>query len=84
MHGEDLRKMTMNINFTLTAFDFIAVLIVVFTANLLAIQWVRFRDQARKRKLMEDFLAHIQEKIETEEEFQEIIDKMRRDFGSEQ
>ena len=76
--------MTMNINFTLTAFDFIAVLIVVFTANLLAIQWVRFRDQARKRKLMEDFLAHIQEKIETEEEFQEIIDKMRRDFGSEQ
>jgi len=74
----------MNINFTLTAFDFIAVLIVVFTANLLAIQWVRFRDQARKRKLMEDFLAHIQEKIETEEEFQEIIDKMRRDFGSEQ
>jgi hypothetical protein len=34
--------------------------------------------------MMEDFLAHIQEKIETEEEFQEIIDKMRKDFGNEQ
>lgn len=76
--------MTMNINFTLTAFDYVAMLVVVFVANMLAIQWIRFRDQARKRKMMEDFLAHIQEKIETEEEFQEIIDKMRRDFGSEQ
>jgi hypothetical protein len=76
--------MTMSFNFTLTALDYVAILLVVFTANLLAIQWIRFRDQARKRKMMEDFLAHIQEKIETEEEFQEIIDKMRRDFGSEQ
>ena len=76
--------MTMSFNFTLTAFDYIAILLVVFTANLMAIQWIRFRDQARKRKMMEDFLEHIQEKIETEEEFQEIIDKMRRDFGSEQ
>jgi hypothetical protein len=74
----------MSFNFTLTALDYVAILLVVFTANLLAIQWIRFRDQARKRKMMEDFLAHIQEKIETEEEFQEIIDKMRRDFGSEQ
>jgi hypothetical protein len=76
--------MTMSFSFTLTALDYVAILLVVFTANLLAIQWIRFRDQARKRKMMEDFLAHIQEKIETEEEFQEIIDKMRRDFGSEQ
>lgn len=76
--------MTMNFNFSLTALDYAAILAIVFVANLLAIQWIRFRDQARKRKMMEDFLAHIQEKIETEEEFQEIIDKMRRDFGNEQ
>jgi len=55
-----------------------------FIGNLLSIQWIRFRDQVKKRQMMENFLAHIQEKIETEEEFQEIIDKMRKDFGSEQ
>jgi len=83
MDGKDLRK-KMTLNFNLTAFDFVAILVIVFAANLMAIQWIRFRDQARKRKMMEDFLAHIQEKIETEEEFQEIIDKMRKDFGNEQ
>ena len=74
----------MTMTFNLTAIDFVAMLGVVFLANLMAIQWIRFRDQVKKRQMMENFLAHIQEKIETEEEFQEIIDKMRKDFGSEQ
>ena len=57
---------------------------ICFLMNLASFSWVRYLDRIRKRKMMEDFLSHIQEKIETEEEFQEIIDKMRRDFGGEQ
>lgn len=69
---------------TLGLSDLGMILALGFIGNLLSIQWVRFRDQVKKRQMMENFLAHIQEKIETEEEFQEIIDKMRKDFGSEQ
>lgn len=66
---------------TLKVLDFIILGVLYFIVTLCAIGWVRYRDQRRKRKMMEDFLAHIQEKIETEEEFQEIIEKMRKDFG---
>ena len=69
---------------TLRVLDFIILASIGFLMNLASFSWVRYLDRIRKRKMMEDFLSHIQEKIETEEEFQEIIDKMRRDFGGEQ
>lgn len=67
---------------TLKVLDFLAIFGVVVFGNLISIGWVRLKDRIRKRRMMEDFLSHIQEKIETEEEFQEIIDRMRKDFGS--
>jgi len=74
----------MNNIITLRVLDFIILASICFLMNLASFAWVRYLDRIRKRKMMEDFLSHIQEKIETEEEFQEIIDKMRRDFGGEQ
>lgn len=74
----------MNNIITLGVLDFIILASICFLMNLASFSWVRYLDRVRKRKMMEDFLSHIQEKIETEEEFQEIIDKMRRDFGGEQ
>jgi hypothetical protein len=74
----------MNNIITLRVLDFIILASIGFLMNLASFSWVRYLDRIRKRKMMEDFLSHIQEKIETEEEFQEIIDKMRRDFGGEQ
>lgn len=74
----------MNNIITLRVLDFIILASICFLMNLASFSWVRYLDRIRKRKMMEDFLSHIQEKIETEEEFQEIIDKMRRDFGGEQ
>lgn len=74
----------MNNIITLGILDFIILASICFLMNLASFSWVRYLDRIRKRKMMEDFLSHIQEKIETEEEFQEIIDKMRRDFGGEQ
>jgi hypothetical protein len=74
----------MNNIITLRVLDFIILASICFLMNLASFAWVRYLDRVRKRKMMEDFLSHIQEKIETEEEFQEIIDKMRRDFGGEQ
>lgn len=74
----------MNNIITLGILDFIILASICFLMNLASFSWVRYLDRVRKRKMMEDFLSHIQEKIETEEEFQEIIDKMRRDFGGEQ
>jgi len=74
----------MNNIITLGVLDFIILASICFLMNLASFSWVRYLDRIRKRKMMEDFLSHIQEKIETEEEFQEIIDKMRRDFGGEQ
>jgi hypothetical protein len=74
----------MNNIITLGILDFIILASIGFLMNLASFSWVRYLDRVRKRKMMEDFLSHIQEKIETEEEFQEIIDKMRRDFGGEQ
>lgn len=65
---------------TLRGFDFLAVFGIVVFGNLFSIWLIRYRDRVLKRKMMEDFLSHIQEKIQTEEEFQEIIDRMRRDF----
>lgn len=73
----------MNWFFTLGFFDYIAIGIIVFSMNLTAVAWIRLLDRNKKRQMMENFLSHIQQKIQTEEEFQDIIDKMRRDFGGE-
>lgn len=67
---------------TLDYLDFLAIFGIVVVGNLISIWWIRFRDRVHKRRMMESFLSHIQEKIQTEEEFQEIIDRMRKDFGS--
>lgn len=70
----------MNWELTLKGFDFLTMFGIVVFGNLFSIWLIRYRDRVLKRKMMEDFLSHIQEKIQTEEEFQEIIDRMRRDF----
>ena len=74
----------MDFELTLKGFDILVVLGIVVLGNFISIGWVRYRDRVQKQKLVENFLSHIQAKIQTEEEFQVIIDQMRKDFGNEQ
>lgn len=70
----------MDTEITLTILDTLVIFAVVVVGNLFSIGYVRFRDRLRRRQMMEDFLSHIQEKIQTEEEFQEIVDRFRKDM----
>jgi cytochrome c-type biogenesis protein CcmH/NrfG len=74
----------MNENIMNWQFSFIEVVglwVICYFACLFAIGTAGWYQRVQKRKMMEDFLSHIQQKIQTEEEFQDIIEKMRRDFG---
>lgn len=55
--------------------------VICYFASMFAIGTMNWWQRVLKRRMMEDFLSHIQQKIQTEEEFQEIIEQMRRDFG---
>jgi hypothetical protein len=37
-----------------------------------------------RRRMIEDFIDNLQSKIQTEEDFNEIVKRFRKDFGNEQ
>jgi hypothetical protein len=69
------------ISWQFSAIEVVGLWVICFFACLFAIGAMRWWDRVLKRRMMEDFLSHIQQKIQTEEEFQDIIEQMRRDFG---
>jgi hypothetical protein len=44
----------------------------------------RWREQIFRRRMIEDFIDNLQSKIQTEEDFNEIVKRFRKDFGNEQ
>jgi len=77
--NENLSEYVMSWQFSLI--EVIGLWVICFGACLWAIGFYRWWDRVQKRRMMENFLSHLQEKIQTEEEFQDIIEQMRRDFG---
>lgn len=57
--------------------DIVAIFFMSYLGSRASIMVIRWKDRQVKKKLMEDFLGGIQEKITTEEEFQAIIDRMK-------
>lgn len=62
--------------------DILAIFLMSYLGSRTSIWAIRWKDQRAKRKLMEDFIGGIQEKISTEEEFNAIINKMKNTNNS--
>lgn len=67
-------------NLSLTYLD----LIVVFSVVVVAVASVTITNtliiSLRKKKAIEEFLDYVSTKVKTEEEFNDIVDRMRKDF----
>ena len=62
---------------------FCSVFLISFFGALTAFSYLRWRERVFKQRVLEEFIVSLQEKIQTEEDFQEIVRKMRRDFDDE-
>ena len=69
------------INWQFSLIEVVGLWVICYFACMFAIATMNWWNRVQKRKMMEDFLFHIQQKVQTEEEFQNIIEQMRRDFG---
>lgn len=69
------------INWQFSLIEVVGLWVICYFASLFAIGTMNALHRWRKQKMLQDFLFHIQEKVQTEEEFQNIIEQMRRDFG---
>ncbi len=76
--------MTINDFFSLKVLDVVVIGFIVFMMNLATYGYIQMKQRRKNRLMMEEFLSHIHKKIQTEEEFQDIVEKMRRDFGGDQ
>ena len=61
----------------------VAVYLIAFLGSMSAFSFLRWRERRFKQRIVEEFILNLQEKIQTEEDFNEIVKKMRRDFGNE-
>lgn len=64
-----------------TAADVAIILATVIVGNFLSIWFVRARDHRTRRRQAESFFAGIYGKLEDDSAFNEIIKRMRDDFG---
>lgn len=55
--------------------------LIMFLSYLSAIYFTKWRDRIKRQEMIEDFLDHMADKMKTEEDFNEIVRRMRRDFG---
>ena len=69
------------INWQFSLIEVVGLWVICYFACMFSIATMNWWNRVQKRKMMEDFLFHIQQKVQTEEEFQNIIEQMRRDFG---
>ena len=56
---------------------------VAFAGSLSAFSLLRWRERRFKQRMLEEFMLSVQEKIQTEEDFNEIVKKLRREYGDE-
>ncbi len=57
---------------------------IVFFSHVSSLYFFRWREQIFRRRMIEEFIDNLQSKIQTEEDFNEIVKRFRKDFGNEQ
>jgi len=57
---------------------------IVFLGHTSALYFFRWRESIFRRRMIEEFIDNLQSKIQTEEDFNEIVKRFRKDFGNEQ
>ena len=70
-----------NLNSLLIVLGSIWLFLLMFLSQSTAIFFVKWRERVRRQAMIEDFLDHMTQKVQTEEEFNEIVKRMRKDFG---
>ena len=70
-----------NLNSLLIFLGSIWLFLIMFLSQSTAIFFVKWRERVKRQAMVEDFLDHMTQKVQTEEEFNEIIKRMRKDFG---
>jgi len=70
-----------NLNSLLIVLGSIWLFLIMFLSQSTAIFFVKWRERVRRQAMIEDFLDHMTQKVQTEEEFNEIVKRMRKDFG---
>ena len=70
-----------NLNSLLIVLGSIWLFLIMFLSQSTAIFFVKWRERVRRQAMVEDFLDHMTQKVQTEEEFNEIVKRMRKDFG---
>jgi hypothetical protein len=67
-------------NLSLTYLDLIVVFSLVVVGVAFVVTTNAFLTGLRKRRAIEEFLDYVSTKVKTEEEFNEIVDRLRKDF----
>lgn len=61
----------------------VAIYAIAFAGSMSAFSFLRWRERRLKQRMLEEFMMSVQEKIQTEEDFNEIVKKLRREYGDE-
>ena len=67
-------------NLSLTYLDLIVVFFLVVVGVAFVVTTNALLMGLRKRRAIEEFLDYVSTKVKTEEEFNEIVDRLRKDF----
>jgi hypothetical protein len=67
-------------NLSLTYLDLIVVFSLVVVGVAFVVTTNAFLTGLRRRRAIEEFLDYVSTKVKTEEEFNEIVDRLRKDF----
>jgi hypothetical protein len=67
-------------NLSLTYLDLIVVFSLVVFGVAFVVTTNAFLTGLRRRRAIEEFLDYVSTKVKTEEEFNEIVDRLRKDF----
>ena len=67
-------------NLSLTYLDLIVVFFIVVVGVTFVVTTNALLAGLRKRRAIEEFLDYVSTKVKTEEEFNEIVDRLRKDF----
>lgn len=61
----------------------VLIYVIAFSGSFSAFSFLRWRERRFKQRMLEEFMTTLQERIQTEEDFNDIVKKLRRDFGDE-
>ena len=67
-------------NLSLTYLDLIVVFSLVVVGVAFVVTTSAFLTGLRKRRAIEEFLDYVSTKVKTEEEFNDIVNRLRKDF----